>query len=62
MGTPPDEMGKGRDWNVDLIPKFLMANGKKLIHYIFILGLTRFGDIAISLASIRRQKLVVSIT
>lgn len=22
-------MGKGRDWNVDLIPKFLMANGKK---------------------------------
>lgn len=20
-------MGKGRDWNVDLIPKFLMANG-----------------------------------
>ena len=22
--------GKGRDWNVDLIPKFLMANGKVL--------------------------------
>ena len=21
-------MGRGRDWNVDLIPKFLMANGK----------------------------------
>jgi len=21
-------MGKGRDWNVDLIPKFLMANGQ----------------------------------
>lgn len=20
-------MGKGRDWNVDLIPKFLMSNG-----------------------------------
>uniref|UniRef100_A0A3B3QTV7 Rab GDP dissociation inhibitor n=1 Tax=Paramormyrops kingsleyae TaxID=1676925 RepID=A0A3B3QTV7_9TELE len=23
---PPESMGKGRDWNVDLIPKFLMAN------------------------------------
>lgn len=21
-------MGRGRDWNVDLIPKFLMANGQ----------------------------------
>lgn len=26
-GNPPESMGKGRDWNVDLIPKFLMANG-----------------------------------
>lgn len=25
---PPQEMGRGRDWNVDLIPKFLMANGQ----------------------------------
>uniref|UniRef100_A0A224XCK9 Rab GDP dissociation inhibitor n=1 Tax=Panstrongylus lignarius TaxID=156445 RepID=A0A224XCK9_9HEMI len=37
FGTPaPDETyGRGRDWNVDLIPKFLMANGllvKLLIH------------------------------
>uniref|UniRef100_A0A3P9D9U6 Rab GDP dissociation inhibitor n=1 Tax=Maylandia zebra TaxID=106582 RepID=A0A3P9D9U6_9CICH len=24
--TPPESMGRGRDWNVDLIPKFLMAN------------------------------------
>ena len=23
----PKEYGRGRDWNVDLIPKFLMANG-----------------------------------
>ncbi|XP_039366781.1 rab GDP dissociation inhibitor alpha isoform X3 [Mauremys reevesii] len=23
---PPESMGRGRDWNVDLIPKFLMAN------------------------------------
>lgn len=28
-GTPPESMGRGRDWNVDLIPKFLMANGKR---------------------------------
>ena len=25
---PPQAMGRGRDWNVDLIPKFLMANGR----------------------------------
>ncbi|KAF1606660.1 UNVERIFIED_CONTAM: Rab GDP dissociation inhibitor beta, partial [Eudyptes robustus] len=24
---PPTDMGRGRDWNVDLVPKFLMANG-----------------------------------
>ena len=23
------DFGKGRDWNVDLIPKFLMANGEQ---------------------------------
>ncbi|CAD6207122.1 GSCOCG00010123001-RA-CDS [Cotesia congregata] len=38
----PDKMyGRGRDWNVDLIPKFLMANGllvKLLIHT----GVTRY--------------------
>jgi Rab GDP dissociation inhibitor len=37
FGKPPvgDKYGRGRDWNVDLIPKFLMANGqlvKLLIH------------------------------
>ena len=40
-GKPPAEMGRGRDWNVDLIPKFLMANGsmvKLLIHT----GVTRY--------------------
>lgn len=31
-GSPPESMGKGRDWNVDLIPKFLMANGKTQQH------------------------------
>jgi RAB protein geranylgeranyltransferase component A len=25
---PSASMGRGRDWNIDLIPKFLMANGK----------------------------------
>ena len=28
MGDPPAQYDRGRDWNVDLIPKFLMANGK----------------------------------
>jgi len=34
-GVPMEEYGRTRDWNVDLIPKFLMANGmlvKLLIH------------------------------
>ncbi|XP_014259201.1 rab GDP dissociation inhibitor alpha [Cimex lectularius] len=38
---PDDSYGRGRDWNVDLIPKFLMANGllvKLLIHT----GVTRY--------------------
>jgi len=38
---PTDKYGRGRDWNVDLIPKFLMANGllvKLLIHT----GVTRY--------------------
>lgn len=26
--TPPTEYGPNRDWNIDLIPKFVMANGK----------------------------------
>jgi Rab GDP dissociation inhibitor len=33
--TPPQEYGHNRDWNVDLIPKFIMANGnlvKILLH------------------------------
>lgn len=41
LGKPSQSMGRGRDWNVDLIPKFLMANGllvKLLIHT----GVTRY--------------------
>lgn len=32
---PPTDYGHNRDWNVDLIPKFIMANGllvKMLLH------------------------------
>ena len=25
---PSEALGRGRDWNVDLIPKFIMANGE----------------------------------
>uniref|UniRef100_W5NAS2 Rab GDP dissociation inhibitor n=1 Tax=Lepisosteus oculatus TaxID=7918 RepID=W5NAS2_LEPOC len=30
MPLPSKSMGRGRDWNVDLVPKFLMANGRSL--------------------------------
>lgn len=41
LGKPGTNMGRGRDWSIDLIPKFLMANGllvKLLIHT----GVTRY--------------------
>jgi len=41
VGKPGSHLGRGRDWNVDLIPKLLMANGllvKLLIHT----GVTRY--------------------
>lgn len=38
---PPEEMGRGRDWNVDLIPKFLMANGE-LVKLLIHTGVTRY--------------------
>ena len=25
---PPEVLGANRDWNIDLIPKFVMSNGK----------------------------------
>lgn len=40
----PDESqgyGRGRDWNVDLIPKFLMANGQ-LVKLLIHTGVTRY--------------------
>uniref|UniRef100_A0A0V0J8Z9 Rab GDP dissociation inhibitor n=1 Tax=Schistocephalus solidus TaxID=70667 RepID=A0A0V0J8Z9_SCHSO len=39
---PPDERyGRNRDWNVDLIPKFLMAEGK-LVKLLLHTGVTRY--------------------
>lgn len=39
---PPDETyGRGRDWNVDLIPKFIMANGQ-LVKLLIHTGVTRY--------------------
>ena len=39
--SPPESMGRGRDWNVDLIPKFLMANGK-LVQLLIHTNVTRY--------------------
>lgn len=33
--------GRGRDWNVDLIPKFIMANGQ-LVKLLIHTGVTRY--------------------
>lgn len=43
FGVPaPDESyGRGRDWNVDLIPKFIMANGQ-LVKLLIHTGVTRY--------------------
>ena len=39
--APDDSYGRGRDWNVDLIPKFLMANGQ-LVKLLIHTGVTRY--------------------
>ncbi|XP_061187653.1 rab GDP dissociation inhibitor beta-like [Saccostrea echinata] len=41
MKMPEDRFGRGRDWNVDLIPKFLMANGQ-LVKLLIYTGVTRY--------------------
>lgn len=38
---PGEKMGRGRDWNVDLIPKYLMADGK-LVKLLIHTGVTRY--------------------
>ncbi|XP_029901524.1 rab GDP dissociation inhibitor beta [Myripristis murdjan] len=42
-GAVPESMGKGREWNVDLVPKFLMANGQ-LVRMLLITEVTRYLD------------------
>ncbi|ESO12116.1 hypothetical protein HELRODRAFT_155552 [Helobdella robusta] len=37
----PKEYGRTRDWNIDLIPKFLMANGR-LVKLLIHTGVTRY--------------------
>jgi Rab GDP dissociation inhibitor len=41
MGKPPEKLGRGRDWNVDLIPKFIMADGQ-LVKLLIFTGVTRY--------------------
>merc|ERR1711868_209156 len=40
-GEAPESMGRGRDWNVDLVPKFLMADGK-LVQMLIFTDVTRY--------------------
>ena len=40
---PPKELGANRDWNIDLVPKFIIANGK-LVHALVHTGVTRYMD------------------
>ncbi|XP_062990573.1 rab GDP dissociation inhibitor beta [Elgaria multicarinata webbii] len=46
-GCPPESMGRGRDWNVDLIPKFLMANGQ-LVKMLLYTEVTRYLDFKVT--------------
>ncbi|QQP56338.1 Rab GDP dissociation inhibitor [Caligus rogercresseyi] len=39
--VPDESYGRGRDWNVDLIPKFIMANGQ-LVKLLIHTGVTRY--------------------
>jgi len=39
--TPDETYGRGRDWNADLVPKFLMANGQ-LVKLLIHTGVTRY--------------------
>jgi len=39
--SPDESYGRGRDWNVDLIPKFLMAQGQ-LVKLLIHTGVTRY--------------------
>lgn len=41
-GQPvPKELGPNREWNVDLVPKFMMANGK-LVRVLLHTGVVKY--------------------
>ncbi|KAG0168850.1 Rab GDP dissociation inhibitor alpha [Apophysomyces sp. BC1034] len=40
---PPAELGKDKDWNIDLIPKFMMANGE-IVRFLTHTDVTRYLD------------------
>ncbi|KAF7732799.1 Rab GDP dissociation inhibitor alpha [Apophysomyces ossiformis] len=40
---PPEELGKDRDWNIDLIPKFMMANGE-IVRFLTHTNVTQYLD------------------
>jgi len=40
--TPNPKYGENRDWNVDLIPKFVMANGTTIKFIILIINIKKF--------------------
>ena len=46
-GAPPATMGRGRDWNVDLIPKILMANGQ-VVKMLLFTKVTRYLDFRVT--------------
>ena len=48
----PESMGRPRDWNVDLIPKFLMANGTQATHIVHNCILCKSTDDRINLCHI----------
>ncbi|KAI8078013.1 GDP dissociation inhibitor [Gilbertella persicaria] len=39
--TPPEALGRDRDWNIDLIPKFMMANGE-IVRFLTHTDVTRY--------------------
>lgn len=41
--APPAQLGPSRDWNIDLVPKFMMANGK-LVKTLIYTDVTRYLD------------------
>uniref|UniRef100_A0A2K5DF94 Rab GDP dissociation inhibitor n=1 Tax=Aotus nancymaae TaxID=37293 RepID=A0A2K5DF94_AOTNA len=46
-GSPPESMGRGRDRSVDLIPKFLMANGQ-LVRMLLYAEVTHYLDFKVT--------------